>query len=169
MKIVPYQIPTAQLALIPSMFKDGGSAECKIKGVTYWVNRGFGDKGTDAYGAVYRGKCGDKSHRLNEQEVLPVLVAFVPKLKHLLRAELAALDSPKLADLGRRVPLCAANLPTVCWIKFNTTTPNHYLVISVKNEFVEFDHQRVSFRRLMDHEYLYSSDRVHWYPCHKTI
>lgn len=93
----------------------------------------------------------------------------------LSRAELAALDAPKI----QHVPMRSEDFPPAVWIRLKGDKRSRMFSPSMvcdtgmrlNAEYDDIDHQQTWFpyQDLMDDGAEWSPDRIHWYPCYKTI
>jgi len=71
------------------------------------------------------------------------------------------------------VPLTPADIPPVCWLRTHTDFSRAYLVgLVAQLEVAITDYsrnERVSYDRLFETHWEYSSDRVNWRPCCKEV
>ena len=74
---------------------------------------------------------------------------------------------------NQRVPLTPADIPPVCWLRTHTDFSRAYLVgLVARLEVAITDYsrnERVSYDRLFENHWEYSSDRVNWRPCYKEV
>lgn len=86
----------------------------------------------------------------------------------LSRAELAALDAPKPKV---KTPLCADDLPSLCWARRSAHPAFMFLVTYVGITHVSLGAcaNLVSFAELREQDWEYSADRINWKPCHKLV